>query len=208
VNAQLGASVKPGDIVTDEPPIGSVVKDCGGTRHVRIAGGWCCCSQGDRCSTSSAWATVRINDPLTLISAPEPAPAVEEWETVTAEQVRVGDHIEVVQRTENGEQATRGVVERGLSIHGDLQVSGFHVSTLGAGTTIRRRVRTPMPEPGPGAVWECARKRYYNTGARDYEGSYIWVTPGDPGGSYNWADVQSAGAPTEVLAAVDLGGDA
>jgi hypothetical protein len=151
--------MRPGDIITEEPPIGSVVEDCDAIRHVRVAGGWCCCGRGEGCPTPSAWSTVRISDPLTLISIPEPAPAADEWEAVTADQVRVGDEahlscwmsgVEIDYRgrvTNVGRREQPSVAGRWF-----VELAGLIVIDEPIVRSIRRRVRPPMPEPAAPAV--------------------------------------------------------
>lgn len=147
------------------------------------------------------------------LRAAAPASA-EKWEPVTADQVHVGDHIEVHERSGDGERITWGTSERALSVHGDLQLSGIHVSTIGVGITIRRRVRQPMPEPdGPAAVKHA--RRVLVRGEHDHSGLNWSVFRGLPVDCrdrnllnairISWPEVLALDPATDPVV-VDLGG--
>lgn len=138
--------------------------------------------------------------PITVRAVPSGPVPGGEWPEVQSRDLRPGDEIEVTYPA--GEHAA--AVVRGV-----ITVTGIGMVYLRdeievplAGTTIRRR---PMlPEPGPGALWEAGRQRYYNTGARpssDPEGPYIWTTPQDPYGSYDWDEIRTYPNLHELVAA-------
>lgn len=140
------------------------------------------------------------------------APAwAKKWETVQPGDLRVGDFIEVHARCETGERITRWISERVLSVHGDLQLSGFHVSTIG-GVVIRRRVRAQMPEPERPAVVRHAGRLL---GRSSYEGiTRRWVIldgelaahPDKDGGklwALTWPEVLALGPGAPVVVDLD-----
>jgi hypothetical protein len=201
-------AVRPGDVVTEEPrEIGTAVLDQKGAVWVRWIDGMWRCAQGDR--PERWWMDLCRTGRLVVAFSPkQPLPA-EEWVTVTDEQVRVGDEIEITREWEEGRLVVSGRVtalEGGLASMGDGHAFSLSPRNQRYTSLTLRRLTWPIPEPGPGAVWECAGARYYNTGARDTQGDYLWTTPGDPEGSYDWDGIRGYGTPTELLAAPDLKG--
>lgn len=211
-------SLRPGDIVTEEPTepgtvIGYVNPEA--SRFTRTLNGtWCDCGGALDC-VGITWAQVQRYLPkgfeLRLVSAPEAerpsAEPAEAWEPVTADQVRVGDHIEA---SFSGRVTgwDRHVGYFSLAGHDDAEgLIPFHY----AGHTIRRRVRAPMPEPDAPAIVRHAGRLLARSEHDQYPGLPWLLISGD-----DFPDGTLAGAWPEVLAldpstdpvVVDLGGGA
>jgi len=201
-------AVRPGEVVTEEPrEVGTAVLDQKGALWVRWHDGWWRCAQAPR--AVARWVDLRRTGRLVLAFSPKQPLLAEEWVTVTDEQVRVGDEIEIRREWKEGRLVVSGRVtalEGGLASMGDAHAFSLSPRNQRYTSLPLRRLTWPIPEPGPGAVWECAGVRYYNTGARDTQGDYLWTTPRDPEGSYDWDGIRGYGTPTELLAAADQKG--
>jgi hypothetical protein len=200
--------VKPGDVITDEPTeVGTVLVDRDGDLvRLETDGTW---------RRGLSWASVSRYAPLTVVSvpacAPEPAPAAVEWETVVADQVRVGDDIEVTH-----EGATFRAVFTGMV--GDIALAalvlapGYRVSTRPDGdllpsVTIRRRVRTPMPEPEAPAVVRHAGRVAVRPLGDESDTRWLLINSGGDDDFWwkTWADLLALDPATDPVL-VDLGG--
>jgi hypothetical protein len=154
---------------------------------------------------------------------PEDCPTLrgpaERWETITAEQVRVGDDIEVTREWDGGRIVSSGVITEMQDQAGwRLLTLGKENISVGAWTpgpeTIRRRVRPPMPEPESPAVVRHAGRVYvrseYSTRSTPW---YLFAGPLVPLDDYRsgrwlgWPEVLALDPTTDPVV-VDLGGNA
>lgn len=141
------------------------------------------------------------------------APA-EDWEPVTADQVRVGDHIEVTREWDGGVGTVTGRVCETDSAHNwAVHIEGWgwveyvRLRTPNERVTIRRRVRQPMAEPDAPAVVRHAGKLFAR-GDWNLSGDR-WLSLGDDGprgdGWLTWPEVVALDPATDPVV-VDLGG--
>lgn len=161
-------------------------------------------------------ARVPVDTPgLTVQPADADTPA-EEWELVTADQVRVGDEIEHGRFVLNGPQVvTRGLVtdmgqvdegRRRWVWLGD-EDHGFKI-WLGVRVereehVIRRRVRAPMPEPDAPAVVRHAGKVF----AKGIRSGWWHCLSEEATGGRVWSEVLALDPASDPVP-VDLGGGA
>lgn len=140
--------------------------------------------------------------------------ATSEWETVTADQVQVGDVIEIRREWPEGSFTATGTVteiRNGLVFIGNRHgytlddTSGLHTSS-----TIRRKVRPPMPEPEAPAVVRHAGQIWVRQEMHDdaANGAYWWPLSLDGGNHASewrtWSQVLALD-PTMDPVVVDLG---
>ncbi len=218
--------LRPGDVVTDEPigVPGLVLRDGDGDLIDWRDGRW------RRCSRPMEWRRISGYPPITVVAVPPelgPVPT-EQWETVTADQVRVGDHIEVTQEWDHHsasavhrclvyaitppDEGRRCKVQLSPDEPDDYLWIGLWVQ--GKTETIRRRVRTPMPEPDAPAVVKHAGRIWVRMEMREPDnqigGKRDWwplsLGDGDNRSEWlPWPEVLALDPATDPVL-VDLGG--
>lgn len=190
-------SPRPGDTLTAEPTApGTIVQDRDGDRWTLTQPGVWHCPRGPWTRT---WANLRersYGQTITLVSTPDPDPdpaTAGQWEAITADQVRPGDEVEVTREWDSGRVVATGRVT-GIQEYQAWRMLSLDRCHVAVGDpeewiteTIRRRVRTPMPEPAaPAVVRHAGHVLVRPDGSLGRDGRPWMIIAGELGSASNW----------------------